>query len=78
MSFKSKHFNFCEVNVSAAWEWNSRQTHITLRAQSQPFTINWKWEEYIKFTVNWEWELTELIDWLNQYKEKNNKVSFTS
>lgn len=54
-----------ELSYSQVDWWNSQRTHIKLKAQMQPFKVNWEFAETVEFSVNGEREISEMVRLLN-------------
>jgi len=54
-----------ELSYSQKDWWNAQRTHIKLKAQMQPFKINWEFTETVEFSVNGEREISEMVRLLN-------------
>lgn len=55
-----------ELSYSQEDVWNSQRTHIKLKADAQPFKVNWEYQKIVEFSVNWEREIAELTRLLSQ------------
>jgi len=54
-----------QLSYSQESSWNAQKTHIKLKAQAQPFKVNWEFTETVEFSVNWEREISEMVRLLN-------------